>query len=196
MTPDVFGAISVFVALLAYPPYLKSVLQKRTRPHVFSWVIWSLLAWIAFVIQVVAGAGPGAWSSGFSAFCCLVITVASFWHGEKSASRYDWLIFIAGLLAIPLWILTKDPTASAILVTGIYASGFYSTLVKTWHRPHEELTLTYNLNAIKQALSLLALKTVNIPTALYPAALLFLNLVLVAEVAWRRRTIKSDMGPP
>jgi hypothetical protein len=191
LTPEAFGAISVFVALLAYPPYLKSVFQKRTKPHVFSWLIWSLLAWIAFAIQVIAGAGPGAWASGFSAFCTTAITVASLWHGEKNVTWSDWSIFIAGLLAIPLWIMTKDPTASAILVTAIYSSGFYTTFRKTWRKPQEELAATYILNAIKQALSLFALTTVNIPTALYPSALLLMNTLLVFMLAWRRYRVKA-----
>jgi chromate transport protein ChrA len=186
LTPDIFGIVSAVVALVAYPPYLKSVLQQRTKPHVFSWVIWTLLTWIAFAIQVASGAGPGAWATGLTAFCTTIIAIVSLRHGEKNITRSDWATFIAGLLAIPLWILTKDPTASAILVTVIDCFGFYPTFRKSWHKPQEEFVITHFLSLIKHALSIFALTIVNIPTAFYPIALLIMNILLVAMIVWRR----------
>lgn len=186
MTPDIFGIISVVFAVVAYPPYLKSVLQKKTKPHVFSWVIWTLLTWIAFTIQVVAGAGPGAWATGITALCTTIIAAFSLKHGEKNITRSDWAAFIAGLLSIPLWIATKDPTASAILVTVIDCFGFYPTFRKSWHKPQEEFVITHFLSMIKHGLSIFALKTVNIPTAFYPFALLIMNVLLVGMIVFRR----------
>jgi hypothetical protein len=194
LTPDLFGIISVVVALVAYPPYLKSVLQKRTKPHVFSWVIWTLLTWIAFAIQVFSGAGPGAWATGFTAFCTTIIAIVSLRHGEKNITRSDWATFIASLLTIPLWIAAKDPTASAILVTVIDCFGFYPTFRKSWHKPHEEFVTTHFLSLIKHALSIFALTTISIPTAFYPAALLVMNILLVGMIAGRRYVGKELSG--
>lgn len=186
MTPELFGFISAALAVIAYPPYFFSTLKGKTRPHAFSWVLWTLLTWVAFAIQVEGGAGPGAWSTGITGFCTTLIAVVSLKFGEKNITRSDWVAFVAGLCAIPLWIWTKDPTASAILVTIIDLFGFYPTYRKSWHRPHEEMMRTHALSLAKHAVSLPALVVISIPTALYPAALLLANVGLVGMI-WMRR---------
>lgn len=188
MTPEFFGIFSAVLAIIAYPPYFISVLRGKTRPHVFSWGLWTLLTWIAFAIQVAGGAGPGAWSTGITGVCTTLIAVISFKHGEKNITRSDWAAFLAGLAAIPLWIWTKDPTASAILVTLIDLFGFYPTFRKSWHKPREEMVFAHALSLAKHAVSLPALAVINIPTTLYPVALLLANVGLVGMIWVRRKT--------
>jgi hypothetical protein len=184
--PEVYGSLSVVIAIASYSPYFIATLKGTNKPHVFSWLLWSLLTWIAFAIQLISGAGPGAWASAVTAFCCIVIAAASLKHGEKTITRSDWAAFIAGILTIPLWIATKDPTASAFLVTAIDLLGFYPTFRKSWHRPREEMAFTHSASIVKHALALGALEIVSIPTALYPAALLLANIFLAGMIVFRR----------
>jgi heme/copper-type cytochrome/quinol oxidase subunit 4 len=183
---EVYGGLSVILALVSYTPYLASTLQGSNKPHVFSWVLWSLLTWIAFAIQVVSGAGPGAWATGVTAFYCAVIASVSLKHGEKRITRSDWVAFLIGLLTIPLWIATNDPVASALLVTAVDLFGFYPTFRKSWSKPREEMVSTHILSAIKHGLSISALSLVSIPTAFYPAALLVANVLLSGMILARR----------
>jgi hypothetical protein len=183
---EVYGSLSVILALVSYSPYFAATLKGSNKPHVFSWVLWSLLTWIAFAIQVVSGAGPGAWASGVTAFCCVAIALASLKHGEKRITRGDWAAFLAGMLTIPLWIATKDPAASALLVTAVDLFGFYPTFRKSWRNPNQEMVSTHFLSAIKHLLSISALTTVSIPTAFYPAALFVANVLLVGMILARR----------
>ncbi|HTL29474.1 MAG TPA: hypothetical protein VL282_09635 [Tepidisphaeraceae bacterium] len=189
---EIYGGLSVAFAIASYAPYFVATLRGTNKPHVFSWLLWSLLTWIAFAIQVFSGAGPGAWASGVTAFCCVVIAAASLKHGERRITRSDWVAFILGLLTLPLWLATKDPTASALLVTAIDLFGFYPTFRKSWHRPREEMVSTHALSLIKHLLAIAALSIVSIPTAFYPAALFVANVLLVAEILYRRSIIYAD----
>ena len=186
MTPEFFGIFSASLAVIAYPPYLLSVLKGKTRPHLFSWVLWSFLTWTMFAIQAAGGAGPGAWSTAVTGVFTAAIAFISFRYGEKNITRSDWAAFIVGLLAIPLWVATKDPTASAILVTVIDLFGFYPTYRKSWVKPHEEMIFAHALSLAKHAVSLPALAAINMATTLYPVALLLANIGLVGMI-WARR---------
>jgi cation transport ATPase len=191
---EIYGSLSVVLAIASYAPYFVATLKGSNKPHVFSWVLWSLLTWIAFAIQVASGAGPGAWASGVTAFCCIVIAAASFKHGEKRITRSDWVAFAAGLLTVPLWMVTKDATASALLVTAIDLFGFYPTFRKSWHRPREEMVSTHALSLIKHLFAIAALSVISVPTAFYPAALFVANVLLVGEILYRRSKISEDIS--
>lgn len=187
---EVYGGLAVAFALVSYGPYFLATLKGTNKPHVFSWVLWSLLTWIAFAIQTASGAGPGAWASGVTATCCVAIAIVSIKHGEKRITRGDWAAFATGLLALPLWIATKDPTASALLVTFVDLAGFYPTFRKSWVRPQEEMVATHLLSMIKHLLSIAALETVSIPTAFYPASLCAANFLLSGMILVRRTGAK------
>jgi hypothetical protein len=184
--PEIYGGLAVVFALVSYVPYFLATLKGTNKPHAFSWVLWSLLTWIAFAIQASSGAGPGAWASGATAICCVAIAVVSFKHGEKGVTRGDWAAFVTGLLAIPLWIATKDPAASALLVTFVDLAGFYPTFRKSWRKPRQEMVSTHLLSMIKHLLSIAALEAVSIPTAFYPASLFVANVLLSGMILLRR----------
>ena len=194
LTPEILGILSVVFAALSYPPYLISMLKGKIKPHVFSWALWSLLTFIAFAIQLASGAGPGAWTTGFSAVCTTIIAVVAIRYGERNITRSDWLAFAGGLLAIPLWLGMKNPTAAAILVTAIDAAGFYPTFRKSWHKPREELLYMNLITMMKHFLSLAALTVFSIPTALFPATLMTLNILLAAMITGRRLALKQRLS--
>ena len=171
MNHDVmWGVVSVAFAAVSLVPYFISTLRGRTKPHVFTWVIWTLLTAMAFMVQFKSGAGPGAWATAFSAVSCIFILLASFRYGEKIITRSDWATFLAAL-------------------------GYYPTCRKSWHKPFEEMWQSHGLSAIKHILSLLALSTWSIATAFYPAGLVLMNLILISIILVRRRALTLGRNP-
>ncbi len=47
MDKEFFGYLSLILTIAAYTPYVWFVVQGKTKPHIFSWIIWSLLMAIA-----------------------------------------------------------------------------------------------------------------------------------------------------
>ena len=39
MHKEIFSAIAIALTFIAYIPYIHSILKKKIKPHVFSWVI-------------------------------------------------------------------------------------------------------------------------------------------------------------
>ncbi len=179
---ETFGLISVALAAWSFLVYLRSILRGETRPHLFTWILWALLTWIAFIIQVYAGAGPGSWATGVAAMLTTIILLYAISYGDRDYKRSDWIAFCVGLCAIPLWLITKDPTASAILVTAIDAFAFYPTIRKSWAKPREESISGHSISMLKHGFSVAAIQSHSIATALYPVVLLLMNVILVSVI--------------
>jgi hypothetical protein len=189
ISPEVFGWVSLGVAVVGYAPYFKSIYAGKTKPHAFSWFIWGLLTTIAFFAQVTGGAGAGSWAMGFSAAMILCIAVLSLFKGEKEITTSDWIVFLSALAAIPVWYLTKDPLYAVILITAIDTLGFWPTFRKSWGKPQEEPPIFYIISSTKFTLALLALENMNWTTALYPLSLVIMNLAFLLMIIYRKRAL-------
>jgi hypothetical protein len=189
---EYLGYISLVIAFSSYAPYIRSVLIKQTKPHVFSWIIWGVLTSIGFFAQYSKGAGPGAWATGFVACGCFIVALLAIKEGEKNITKGDTMMFIAALMAIPAWYFTKEPLTAVILITIIDAiGGYYPTLRKSYYNPLEEMMTTYVLGIIQIIISLCALENYSLTTMLYPVFVAFANGGLIVLVLWRRSVIKN-----
>jgi hypothetical protein len=165
---SIFGVIGSAVSLLAAIPYGLAIFRRAVRPHLFTWLIWSIVTTIAAAGQFAAGAGPSAWCTAAIALTCILIFVASLYRGEKSRTRSDWLFFGAALSAIPLWMATDNPTLSVCLVTLIELAGLGPTVRKTIYDPWGESLVYFVLCVVKYSLAILALKQWTVTVAFYP----------------------------
>lgn len=182
----IWGLASCLLSLFSLLPYLWVTLKGSNKPHVFTWCIWTILTGIAFAAQISGGAGAGAWATGVTFLCCVLILAASFRHGEKTITRMDWLVFAISLLIIPVWMATKNPGIAAILVTTADGLAYIPTLMKAWRKPWEEMAFTHISANIKHIFSLFAMHTYSIATTFYPAALIIFNFILAAVIIGRR----------
>lgn len=48
---QVLGVIAILLALIAYIPYIRDVLRRKTKPHVYSWFIWGFLSILIALLQ-------------------------------------------------------------------------------------------------------------------------------------------------
>lgn len=191
------GVVAVIIAIYSYIPYYRDIFLGKTKPHAFTWFVWFLLTAIAFFAQVADGGGPGAWVTGLTAFVALTITLIALKSARQNIVTLDWLFFVGSLASLGLWAVTKDPTASVILITTIDALAFIPTFRKSFHKPDEETVVTYALSAVKFAISLAALSTLTLTTVLYPLSLVATNGLFVTMVMWRKKRLRlaSDAQP-
>lgn len=188
----ILGLVASLMSIAGHIPYLWLTIKGRNRPHVFTWIVWTLVTAIAFAIQFAEKAGPGSWTMGVTAFMCVLITLATFRNGEKDITRLDWVMFIAALATIPLWVLTDTPLLSIILVTLIDAAATVPTLRKSWNKPHEEDTFMYGFNIPRHLLSMMAIVNFTFITSVLPFWLLFMNTGMYLMLKIRRRIVPKD----
>ncbi|TSC59988.1 MAG: hypothetical protein Greene041662_318 [Candidatus Peregrinibacteria bacterium Greene0416_62] len=184
---EFIGAIGVVIALLAYAIYFHDIFFRHTKPHAFSWLVWTLLAGIGFAAQVTGGAGAGSWVLGIDAVVCSGIFIVALVRGERGYVWIDWISLALALFSILLWQVTGTPVLSVILLCLIDVLAYVPTFRKSFFKPREESMTAFVLFSLKFILVLLALERYSIATALYPAWIIVLNVGFVGMLWWRRK---------
>ncbi len=190
----VLGAIAALLGIVGYALYFRSIFRGITKPHLFTWVSYSLVDFIVFAAQVVKGGGPGAWTILTGQIGSLAVSVLALRFGEKHITKSDWASFIGVLCAIMLWIATKDPLGAVVISTVINFLAIAPTIRKSYVKPFEESMSIWILDTIRFSLSMTALASFNLTTALFPAAIVVGNLILIGTIAVRRRVLTPPRG--
>ena len=182
----ILGSAALILGLIQYFPYIRDVLRDKTKPHAFSWFVWSLPTLIVFFAQVADDGGPGVWATGLTAFLCTIIFVLSLFKGERDIRALDWFSFVFSLIGIGLWFVTENPLWAVILTTAVDLIGFVPTIRKSLVKPGEETRSTYVIGGLKWVFSVAALSHLSLITLIYPVGMIVGNWGFVALLAWRR----------
>ena len=186
---EIIGLAAVLLGVLSQGIYLVSIFKGETKPHLFTWLVWTIISGIGYAAQVHDNAGPGAWVMGFTCLCCAFTAMLCFKYGEKTFTRGDEIALVASLSAIIPWMLTDDPLGSVILISIIDVVAFYPTIRKSWMKPQEENLTAYNLASAKLGLSFFAMTHVSVTTVLYPLVIVLTNTAFVIMCILRRKKI-------
>ena len=187
---QVMGAASVVLAVASFAPYVIQIRAGTMKPHVFSWVIWSISTAVVYFAQVVADGGPGAWPTGVSGVMTMYVTwLAWSRHRDIDITRSDWLFLGAALASLPVWYVTSDPLWAVVILTTIDVLGFGPTVRKLFQQPYEESVAFYLLFTIRSAMSILALESLNLTTLLFPVAMIVSCGAVCVLLLWRRRVL-------
>ena len=188
----VFSALAILLTLVAFIPYIRSILSGLIKPHVFTWVIWGITTLIVFFAQLEADGGVGAWPIGISgAIASFIAFLAFLKRSDISISRSDWLFFIAALVSLPIWYFTSDPLWAVVALTITDLLGFGPTMRKAYDRPHEENMPFFVLFAARNTFAILALEHYSVTTVLFPFAIICACLVLLFMVRYRRKVVRA-----
>ncbi len=183
------GAATLVLGSVSYAPYFRDVFRGKTKPHAFSWLVWGTLSAVGFGIGVTNGGGPGAWQLGFSVVACTAIFFLALQRGEKDIRRSDWACLAGSAVAGVLWLVVDSAVLSVILITVIDGLGFIPTFRKSYQKPWQETLSTQVIGCTRHGLSLLALSSVSLATALYPFSLFAVLLAFSLFLIIRRRQL-------
>ena len=182
------GLVPVLLAIPSYTYYIYTIFKGKTVPHMYSWLIWAILAGIGYVAQVSANAGPGAWNTGITAVVCFAVFLISIKYGARKLSGLDVVLLGLAFLAVIARLLTGDFVLAVLLTTSAALIGFSLTLKKTYKHPDEENATTFFINALRNFISLFALTSISLVTFFYPFSMMLANLAVTATVVSGRRT--------
>jgi hypothetical protein len=176
------GILPLILGIPSYAHYLYNVHKQKTVPHVYSWLIWAVLAGIGFAAQVSSNAGPGAWNTGFTAIVCFLVFIVSLKYGESRLSRLDIILLATAVLAIIARLQIGNYIATVILTTGAALIGFVFTVKKAYLHPEDENPTTFFLNSLRNLISLFALNVFSFTTFFYPFCMMLANFSVVIAV--------------
>jgi len=179
---ELIGLITVVLAFIGLVPYIIDIFRNKTKPHIFTWVVWAMVTLLAFFGQWQKGAGAGSWTTGVTGILTIFIAVISLKKGSKDITKSDVIVFIMALIAIVPWLLTKDPTLSVVILTIVNTLAFIPTIRKTIKAPESETFSSYVIHTFRHSLSIIALTNYNLATFLYPAVVALSNLTVVIVI--------------
>ncbi|MBT3921624.1 MAG: hypothetical protein HOF21_03520 [Nitrospina sp.] len=190
MYKPLLGAIGIGLTFFAYLPYIRSIVQGKTRPHVFSWVIWGTSTCIVFLAQLTDKGGAGAWVIGVSGIISIYVAILAYLkRSDSTITRIDWLFFILAMTSLPLWYLTSDPLWAVVLLTTVDVLGFGPTFRRAYIHPFEEQLMFYVIMAVRNLIVVLALENYSLTTVLFPATIAVVCLIFSLMVVSRRRVV-------
>ncbi len=189
----IFGTIAAALALFSSYLYIRDIFRGNTKPHMYTWLIWSIVTTIAFFGQWVSGGGPGSWATGVAA----IVTIGTFFlslkskYGTKDITNFDKICLVLAILSILPWLLTKSVLWSVLLATFIDLIAFFPTMRKTWSSPKSESLGSMYVDAVKHALSTFSMGTYSLVTLIYPLSVLATKFIIIGEIIFLNK-FKSD----
>ena len=190
MHKQLLGAIAIGLTVIAYYPYIRSIIQGKTKPHVFSWVIWGTSTCIVSLAQLADKGGAGAWVIGFSGIISIYVAfLAYIKRSDSSITRIDRLFFIVAMTALPIWYLTSDPLWAVVILTTVDVFGFAPTFRRSYISPFEEQLMFYVVMALRNLVVVSALENYSLTTVLFPSTIAVACLIFSLMVVYRRRVL-------
>ena len=187
---EFLSAFAIALTFIAFYPYIRSIIQGKIKPHVFSWVIWGSTTFVVFLAQLEDGGGAGAWPIGVSGVITIGVAIMAYWkRSDITITRTDWMFFLAALSSLPLWYFTSDPLWAVVILTTVDVLGFGPTVRKAYTHPFEEKLTFFALFAARNLVVIAALENYSLTTVLFPAVIATACLLLMGVVMHRRHAL-------
>ena len=190
-----FAVLSLVFGFAIFIPYFINIWKRTARPHIFTWITWTILAPIGFLASFSKGGGGGSWIFLFQGTLCFLVVIYAVKNGEKNITTLDWVSFISALALCVFYIFTKQATLAAILAASIDGLSYIPTFRKSYNSPLSEPALTYFFAVVTDCFAIAAIVNYNLATAFYPATLLIINAIMVGFLLIRRKTLAHEYHP-
>lgn len=95
-----FAVIATILSLIVAAPYIVSIFKGQTKPHIYTWLIWTLTQGIATFAVIHGGGKFGSISLFIGSIMVFFIFLISLKYGTKDITRSDMVALIFALIAI------------------------------------------------------------------------------------------------
>lgn len=187
-----FSLISAALGTMAFLPYSIDILKQKTKPHSYTWLIWTITQTTAVAGIIHGGGGWGALNLTIGTFLVFLIFLFSLKFGSKDITKSDTIILIVALLAILVWWQLDQPLIAIFMVSGIDALGYIPSFRKSYSEPWSETLSSWLLFSSSNIFALLALNEYNLLTTTYLITITTANISLFIFCLVRRRYVKKQ----
>ncbi|MEY2665062.1 MAG: hypothetical protein RLZZ480_167 [Candidatus Parcubacteria bacterium] len=187
-TPHIVGIIGTLLVTASYVPYIYHILKRTTKPHIYTWILWSLTQ--AFATTAILEGGGGWFSAanvGAGAVLAFTTLLLSIKYGSRNITRFDTFALLTGFFAAIVWWYFDHPVIAISMIALIEVIGFLPTYRKTWNEPWSESILAWTLFVAGNLCALYALDEYNLLTSLYIVTMTAASFILILLSSHRRR---------
>jgi hypothetical protein len=162
------GALAAVTGIAGTVPYVRDTLRGATRPHRGAWLVWSVLAAVAFVSQRADG---GSWSvmmCGVGAAMNALVFALAVHYGSGAVTASEGLLLLVAAAGLAGWAIADDPVLATACATAADLAGILMIVPKSWCDPDSETLSTYALASLGGALAIGAAGPASASLLLYP----------------------------
>jgi hypothetical protein len=172
-------------------PYVRDVLRGSTRPHRGTWLIWSVLAAIAFLSQRADGATWSLVMVAVQAVLTCAIFALAIRRGEGGVSPGEVAMIALAGAGVAGWLIADEPVVATICVVAADLIGVALMVPKTWRDPESETLITFVLGSLAGALAAGAVGELDASLLLYPVYYCLGNAAIALLIVSRGGTALS-----
>lgn len=143
-------------------PYAIRVFQKKIKPNLVSWSIWSVIGLALLLTYRDSGATSNVWPAVFGFFNPLFITLLALWRGMwEKPKKWEILCAAIGIASIVWWFFVHNESSQVqfALYLAIVADACAAipTLGFVWKHPHEDRPFAWSMFGIGYGLAIFAI---------------------------------------
>lgn len=153
----IFAFISAVLGIYCVVPYIKSVLNRKTKPHQLSWLVFTIMGFIAFFSQYFEGGTYSIVIALIFSINCLLIFILSLRYGVTNSSSYDKTLFAFALFTLVVWYFTKSNALAIWLSVIIDVCATTMTVLKIKAHPYSEEPFPWFIATIAYIFTLITL---------------------------------------
>ena len=189
----VLGILAGILTVIGYVPYFKDIFAGRTKPHLYTWLIWAITQGTAVAALLYGGGKFGSIVLIVGLLLVIVVLGLSFKYGTKNITKTDGITLVIALLAIVVWWQLNNPLLSIIMVSAIDGLGYIPTFRKTYKEPYSETISFWIIMAVVMVLSIIANAEYNLLTVTYLSVLTIANVAVILISSLRRRVTQHPL---
>lgn len=198
MLNENFVFVAVAINLVGSSSYLVATLRGQARPNRVTWFLWALAPLIAFGAERGEGVGHASLMTFMVGAGPLLVFLASLVsrHGSWQISRLDVACGVLSLVAVALWLATRDGTVAIALTIAADGLAALPTVVKAWRHPRTESPWVFWLGATSAAITLLTVDHWDFAHYGFPVYILAICGTLAVLITFRIGDRRPAGSPP
>jgi hypothetical protein len=185
-----FAFAAIAFNLAAFIPYVASIIRRKTQPHLYTWLIWTVTTGTAAFAILHGGGGIGSAGPLLSLFTTGFICILCIRYGTKNIKLPDLITLCAAFLAVIVWWQLKNPLLALLIATTIDLIGYIPTFRKSFEEPWSETLVAWSIYVGAGLSTLLALEQYTLLTVTFSLTTNIANCILITMLLLRRRAVQ------
>jgi hypothetical protein len=186
----ILGVLAGLLTVVETIPYVRDVLGGSTRPHRGTWLIWTVLAVIAFLSQRADG---GSWSLVMVAVQAVLtglIFLLAIRRGEGGVAPGELAMIALAGAGVVGWAIADEPVVATVCVVAADLVAVGLMVPKTWRDPGSETLITFVLGSVSGALAAGAVGELDASLLLYPVYYCLGNAAIALLIVSRGGSVR------
>lgn len=181
------GILAGVISLLAYIPYISSIIRKKTIPSRTTWWILSLVGIVTLITYKGSGASNTIFFLVGDVTGAFLIALLSIFYGNDGVKFFDRACFFGAIVSFGLWIVfQKNPAIAFFSSLTVEVIAMIPTIRKVHLNPFEEDATAWMFTFLATAVNLYAIERWSFIVAFYPFYEFFINGIIVFLLAMGR----------